>query len=623
MSPFFLSALSLVFLLVIAAGVSYWAKRVKIPATVALVAAGMLIAVSTRLSPVAFLDDFELTPQMLFYVFLPILLFESAYNVRYKELLRNIRSISLLAVVSLVISAVFIAFGMRYGLLLFGIDVPIEITLLFGALISSTDTAAVLAVFKELGVPRRLNLIFEGESLFNDGTAIALFLVVLGVVESHATSGISAEHFNLLETGFSHYESFFGAAYPFAKGFVSFLSMICSGILLGAFIGTAFSKVIQKIRNDKYLEITLSLALAHATFLIAEAVNHYLFPVSGIVATVAAAMVLGNYGRYKISPNVEEVMEKYWSFFAFVTNGLVFVLVGMMLVNANPDWRPLVIPIALAVPMVILARAASVYPVFALLNFSKTEEPVPRSWQHVLSWGALRGGLAVMLVLLVPTTLEIPGWSVPGVSVRDFLLSLTLGCVVFSVFVKTLTIAPLIRHFKIDALHEIEEFEYAEGRILMASAALTKIRRVRKDGYVDKEEERMLSVKYEKILEAARADAVTLMERKGGEFGNLVRRVAALHALGIEKYWLRHLYKYNEIPEPVFKKIMRRVAAQIRRVEKGESQIDRVRRKGPRPDFLERLTQYLVDRLEPKIHPVKEKYLALRTIHIITEKALA
>lgn len=228
-----------------------------------------------------------------------------------------------------------------------------------------------------------------------------------------------------------------------------------------------------------------------------------------------------------------------------------------------------------------------------------------------------------MLVLLVPTTLEIPNWSIPGVSVRDFLLSLTLGCVVFSVFVKTLTIAPLIRHFKIDALHEIEEFEYAEGRILMASAAIAKIRRVRKTGYVDKEEERMLSSKYDKILAEARKDAEALMERKGDGFGNLVRRVAALHALGIEKYWLKHLYKYNEIPEPVFKKIMRRVGAQIRRVERGESQIDRVRRKGPRADIFERISEYFVDRLESKIHPVKEKYLALRTIHIITEKALA
>ncbi len=101
-------------------------------------------------------------------------------------------------------------------------------------------------------------------------------------------------------------------------------------------------------------------------------------------------MVLGNYGRYKISPKVEEVMEKYWEFFAFVTNGLLFVLVGMLLVNLETDWRPLVLPILLAVPTVVLARSASVYPVFSILNFSKTEERVPRSWQHVLSWGALR-----------------------------------------------------------------------------------------------------------------------------------------------------------------------------------------------------------------------------------------
>ncbi|MDQ1343528.1 MAG: monovalent cation:H+ antiporter, family [Patescibacteria group bacterium] len=233
MSSFFLSTLSLVLLLVIAAGVSYWAGRSKIPATVALVTAGMTIALVTKFGFAGFLDDFELTPEMLFYVFLPILLFESAYNVRYKELLRNIRSISLLSVVSLIISAFFIAFGMRYGLLLFGIDVPLEVTLLFGALISATDTAAVLAVFKELGVPRRLNLIFEGESLFNDGTAIALFLVVLGIVESQASSGVPTNgHSSMFETFFVHGHSFFGSAYPVFKGLASFASMLGVGILL-------------------------------------------------------------------------------------------------------------------------------------------------------------------------------------------------------------------------------------------------------------------------------------------------------------------------------------------------------------------------------------------------------
>ena len=162
--------------------------------------------------------------------------------------------------------------------------------------------------------------------------------------------------------------------------------MIVFGIVVGACAGIIFSKVIQKIRNDSYLEITLSLALAHATFLVAELINHYFIPVSGIIATVAAAMVLGNYGRYKISPKVEEVMERYWGFFAFVTNSLVFILVGMMLVNLEVNWRPLLLPILITIPVVILARALSVYSVFGFLNFLKKEERVPRSWQHVLSW---------------------------------------------------------------------------------------------------------------------------------------------------------------------------------------------------------------------------------------------
>lgn len=162
--------------------------------------------------------------------------------------------------------------------------------------------------------------------------------------------------------------------------------MILFGILIGASVGILFSKIIQKIRNDSYLEITLSLALAHATFLFAELVNHYILPVSGIIATVAAAMVLGNYGRYKISPKVEEVMERYWGFFAFVSNSLVFILVGMMLVNLNVNWRPLVPLMLIAIPVVIVARALSVYSVFSFLNFLKKEEKVPRSWQHVLSW---------------------------------------------------------------------------------------------------------------------------------------------------------------------------------------------------------------------------------------------
>lgn len=142
-----------------------------------------------------------------------------------------------------------------------------------------------------------------------------------------------SEHENLYTESITHIGTIFGSLFPWFNGIFSIVLMIVFGILIGVTIGIVFSKLIQNVRHDSYLEITLSLILAHAAFLSAELIKHYILPVSGIIATVSAAMVLGNYGRYKISPKVEEVMEKYWGFFTFVTNSLVFILVGMMLVN--------------------------------------------------------------------------------------------------------------------------------------------------------------------------------------------------------------------------------------------------------------------------------------------------
>ncbi len=133
------------------------------------------------------MDDFELNSDILFYILLPILLFESAYNIRYTDLLKNIYAITTLSIVSLFISAFVVAILLYYVLGFIGLPIPFIITLLFGALISATDTAAALSIFKNIGVPKRLNIIFEGESLFNDGTAIAFFIVVLSLVESQAT----------------------------------------------------------------------------------------------------------------------------------------------------------------------------------------------------------------------------------------------------------------------------------------------------------------------------------------------------------------------------------------------------------------------------------------------------
>lgn len=511
MSTFLLAALSFISLLLISTGVYLASKRFNFPYTVSLVAVGIIIALLSQFPVFAFLDDFHLTPEILLYVFLPILLFESAYNMKYKEVLRSARSISLLAVVSLIVSAFLIAAFIHFGALLFGLHIPFLVALLFGTLISATDPVAVLALFKELGAPRRLTLIFEGESLFNDGTAFALFLVILAYIQSVA--GFHGEgHGNLYSVFASH---LFGTDTMglIVTGIISFLLMILVGMLFGSFIGVVFSKMIEKIKNNEFLEVMLTLILAHTTFILSEVLNHFLLPVSGVIATTLAALVVGNYGRYKISPKVEETMERFWGFFAFISNSLVFILVGIMIVSLGIDWKVMIVPVAIAIIAVIIARAVSVYGIIIPLNWTKKEEHIPLSWQHMLSWGSLRGALAIIMVLLIPESLTISGWDFPF-SIRDFVLALTVGCIVFTTFIKATTIIPLMKHFGIDKLHEIEEVEHVEGKMIMLLEVLAKIGSLKERGFIVDEEYALLLEKYTKELQAVRSELDVLMKKK-------------------------------------------------------------------------------------------------------------
>jgi CPA1 family monovalent cation:H+ antiporter len=324
MSDFYLSTFSCLALMSLSMGVYVLAKKIKIPFTVLLVMVGILLGLIVEFLPsLNFLLTFELTPEMLFYVFLPILLFESGYNMRAKHLLANKWSIGLLAIVSLVISALIIA-GLLYifGTILLGFPVPFIIYFLFGALISATDPVAVLALFKECGAPKRLTMIFEGESLFNDGTALAFFLVILGVV-AHVGGYTGLHGNNLLDQLFAGAHSI-GAIT--LKGILAFLSMLLLGGLFGALVGGVATKLVKRIKGAPLVEITISILLAHVTFLLAEGLSHYVLPLSGVIATTVAAVVFGSRGRKYLSPEIESSMHSLWDYMAFVSNAIIFLL---------------------------------------------------------------------------------------------------------------------------------------------------------------------------------------------------------------------------------------------------------------------------------------------------------
>lgn len=593
--------LSFFVLMLISVGTYSLARKIRIPYTVLLVLVGSLLVPLAHIPIFHFLRAFELTPELLFYLFLPILIFESAYNMRVRDLMNNVRAVSWFSIGSLIISMLFIA-GALYGvLLLIGMKVPFMATLLFGALISATDPVAVLALFKEFGVPRRLAFLFEGESLFNDGTSLAAFLIVLEII-SH---------------GFSGAGTLFDALFMF-------LVMVFGGIAFGIFMGFLFSWLIEKAEGSEHIEITLTMLVAHLTFILSEVISEHLslfgyeIRFSSIIATVLASMVIGNYGRSKFSLTTHHFMDRFWGYFAFLVNSLVFITMGLLFAGLPIELQYFIAPILLTVIVVMIARALSIYPVAWYLNRSKKEEKIPRTWQHLLAWGSLRGALAVVMVLLIPADLTFPSWQF-AFTVKEFITALTIGCIYFTLFVKALTIGPMIRRFKLDALTPVEEAEFRHAHAVVLSFGAEKIDDFFEKQYMSAETHTLVKRGIDSRLKKAQAACDTIIHRSPNNFEEALR----VYALGIEKQFLGILFHYHEVNESVYKRILAKLDMQLERVEKGVSQV-RSLAEDFQPDWFEQLAGAMPRLLWHKSEQdlKKERYMYYRAQEIIANKVL-
>ncbi len=545
MENFAISTLSLLSLTAIAVFSFVISKKIKFPYTLFLVFVGTILHFASFIPFFEFLSQFRLTPEILFYVFLPTLLFEAAYNIKINKLLENIRAISLLAILGLLISTFIIGFGLHYALLFFGIEVPVLVTLLFGAIISATDPVAVIALFKEYSAPKRLILLFEGESLFNDGTAVAMFLVILSLIES-------GKHFS-----FS----------TITEAALIFSSMIVLGVLLGLFFGIIFSKAMGWAKNDN-LQITLALLSAHFSFLVSEIITEHLhIPISAIITTVVTSIIIGNYGRYKLNPSVEKYMDKFWDYFAFLANSLVFILLGMLIADIDISNKTFLIATALAIVIVILARAISVYSSLSLLKLQKKEKLVPKSWQHLLSWGSLRGALAITMVLLIPDDLSLAAWNYEF-SIKEFVMALTIGSIYFALFVKGLSISYLIKKLKISEIRPSEKMEYLEGKALAYQELKKALQEQKDSGELSKEQfEKIEKWVNRKIKESSEA-----VSRYANENIKELEKSLAMFAIGIEKERLQELYENKEVSERAYKKFLNKLDAQENHILYGQDE---------------------------------------------------
>lgn len=354
-------------LLVVAILVALLARRLRMPYTVGLVATGIASA------PFTSKLGLTLSHDLIYLVILPPLLFEAAIAIHWHELRRDLVPVLVLSTVGVVISAVVVAAGMA-GLL----GWPLSAALLFGVLIAATDPVAVIALFKDLKVEGRLRLLVESESLFNDGVAAVLFVLVLAWAQMPASPP------GILEVA------------------IKLAAISGGGIAVGLLVG-ALVLLLAGRTLDHLVSAALTTVAAYGAFVAAE-----YFHFSGVLATVAAGLLIGNVAvlgqasRNPFSTQEREFVQGFWEFAAFIANSLIFLLIGVTVAQVpllGLGWKSLVVGIG----FVLLGRLLTVYPLCLL--FARSRWAIAMHDQHVLWWGGLRGALALALALSLPASL--------------------------------------------------------------------------------------------------------------------------------------------------------------------------------------------------------------------------
>jgi CPA1 family monovalent cation:H+ antiporter len=376
-------------LLLVAALVAMITRRVRLPYSVGLVAAGLGIALLApgRVPP--------LSRDLIFFIFLPPLVFEAAIQIPWKPFRRELPLLSVLVTIGVVLAAAVVAGGMHWlaGWSWIGAG-------LFGVLIAATDPVSVIAMFKQTHVDRRLHLLVEAESLLNDGTAAVGFAVLLAIA-----------------TG--------GSAGP-GDIALRLVGTVLGGVACGAAVSIALV-VIAGRTTDRLVEVTLTMLIAYGSFILAEHLG-----ASGVIATLTAGMVVGNYGFLgSISDSGRSGVLNHWEFVAFLVNSLIFLLIGGQ--EAGVQIGAVLAAAGLAVVLSLAGRAVAVYPL--MLAFARTRLAVPWAYKHVLFWGGLRGALALALALALPES----------VAERGEIIAVAFAVVAFSIVVQGISMPWLVR----------------------------------------------------------------------------------------------------------------------------------------------------------------------------------
>lgn len=367
----------------------------------------------------------NLSPELILEIFVPPLLFEAAWNIRWRDLLKDWFPITLFATLGVIVVVLGVAYSLSYF-------TPVAFTtaLLIGASLAATDPIAVIALFRELGTSKRLTILMEGDSLGNDGVAIVAFVLLVGVA-------LGQEEFSI------------------ATGIARFVAVVGIGATVGAIISFAISYLTQRF-DLPLVEQSLTLVSAYSTFLIAEELGG-----SGVIAVVTAGLVLGNFGsRIGMSPRTRILVSEFWEFLAFFVNSIVFLLIGdqIRIATLVNNWQLILV----ATIAMVLSRLISIFGLGAIAD-AVIEEPIDWRDKVILWWGGLRGSISIALALSVPVIL----------SDRQDIIDAVFGAVLFTLIIQGLT-----TKFLLTRLGLISEDQKLEKEYIELTARLVAFRRV-------------------------------------------------------------------------------------------------------------------------------------------------
>ncbi|MFP3948389.1 MAG: cation:proton antiporter [Gemmatimonadota bacterium] len=414
-------------------------KRYRFPSTVGLVVVGVALSQLGRLGPgyLEALHAFELPPAVVFFVLLPALVFESAFNLEGRALRENLAPVLTMAVPGLLVST-----GLLGALMHWTTGMEWTMALLLGTVLSATDPAGVTALFRQLGAPKRLSILVEGESLFNDATSIVASRIILGVILAGSVSTAAI-----------------------LSGVGQFVVIFLGGLVVGWGAAVAVGMILGRVEADAFIEISLTLVLAYLSFILAEEA----LGMSGVMATVASGIMIGGWGKTKISPELQDHLRGFWQYMAGVANALLFLMVGLRVdlgaLAASIDL------VAVAIVAMVLSRALVVFGLVPLVGRLPRTDPVDRRYQAVMVWGGMRGGIALAIALSLP--------AFPG---REVVIAVTMGAVLFTLLVPGLSMKWLVRKMRLHVPPLSDRLSRAEGLLAAKRKTLRQIPELEEGG---------------------------------------------------------------------------------------------------------------------------------------------